>query len=210
MLRLAVLFKSVGIVPTMPMDNRTQIEESGEFSSEIVHASSQSSALAIPSRAQDLLLRMFADPYVLEKEERTSLVQQLRDCVRYQPEVADYRVLLGMALCVDLEPQAAIAELEEAVRLAPKSFIAHLKLGELWMRLRACDKADEYTHSAARLACNFAQSELARRQAATLRTMKREGAERGGFKMPGSSLVAFVRRLRPSAREESSMALDIS
>ena len=210
MLRLAFLFKSVGIVPTMPMDNREQIVESGESSSEIVHASSTSSALAIPSRAQDLLLRMFADPYVLEKEERASLVQQLRECVRYQPEVADYRVLLGMALCVDLEPQAAIAELEEAVQLAPQSFIAHLKLGELWMRLRACEKAEEHTHVAAKLACNFAQSELARRQAATLRTMKREGAERGGFRMPGSALVAFVRRLRPFSRQERSMALDIS
>ena len=210
MLRLAIVFKSVGIVPTMPMDNREQIVESGESSSEIVHASSTSSALAIPSRAQDLLLRMFADPYVLEKEERASLVQQLRECVRYQPEVADYRVLLGMALCVDLEPQAAIAELEEAVQLAPQSFIAHLKLGELWMRLRACEKAEEHTHVAAKLACNFAQSELARRQAATLRTMKREGAERGGFRMPGSALVAFVRRLRPFSRQERSMALDIS
>ena len=153
---------------------------------------------------------MFADPYVLEKDERASLVQQLRECVRYQPEVADYRVLLGMALCVDFDPQAAIAELEEAVRLAPRSFIAQLKLGELWMRLRASEKAEEHTRAAARLACNFAQSELARRQAATLRTMKREGAERGGFKMPGSGLVAFVRRLRPFARQERSMALDIS
>jgi tetratricopeptide (TPR) repeat protein len=153
---------------------------------------------------------MFADPYVLENEERASLVRHLRDCVRYQPGVADYRVLLGMALCVDCDPQAAIAELEEAVRLAPQSFIAQLKLGELWMRLRACEKAEEHTHAAARLASNFAQSELARRQAATLRTMKREGVERGGFKMPGSSLLAFVRRLRPFARQESSMALDIS
>ena len=212
MLRLAIVFNLVRIVPTMPMDNRaeTQIAVSAESAAEIVHASSSSVALAVPSRAQELLLRMFADPYVLEKEERASLVQQLRECVRYQPDVADYRVLLGMALCVDLEPQAAIAELEEAVRLAPQSFIAHLKLGELWMRLRACEKAEEHTHVAAKLACNFAQSELARRQAATLRTMKREGADRGGLKMPGSALVAFVRKLRPFARQERSMALDIS
>lgn len=195
----------------MPMDNRaeTQIVGSGESPAQIVPASS-AAALAVPSRTQDLLLRMFADPYVLEKEERASLVQQLRDCVRYQPEVAEYRVLLGMALCVDLEPQAAIAELEEAVRLAPQSFIAQLKLGELWMRLRACGKAEEHTHAAARLACNFAQSELARRQAATLRTMTREGVERGGFKMPGASLIAYLRRFRPFARQEQSMALDIS
>jgi len=179
-------------------------------SAELVRSTPESSALAIPSRAQGLLAQMFADPYVLQKEECISLVRQLRDCIKHQPDVADYRVLLGMALCVNLEPQAAIAELEKAVELAPKSFIAQLKLGELWLRLRACEKAERHTQAAARLACNFAQAELARRQAATLRTMKREGVERGGLKIPGASLLAFVRRLRPFARQERSMALDIS
>ena len=152
-----------------------------------------------------LLIRTFS-----KKRNELAWYNNFASCVRYQPEVADYRVLLGMALCVDLEPQAAIAELEEAVRMAPRSFIAHLKLGELWMRLRACEKAEEHTHVAAKLACNFAQSDPARRQAATLRTMKREGADRGGLKMPGSALVAFVRKIRPFARQERSMALDIS
>ena len=31
--------------------------------------------------AQTLLLRMFADPYLLEKDEKPSLVAQLRECV---------------------------------------------------------------------------------------------------------------------------------
>ena len=177
---------------------------------ELVHSTPQSAALAVPSRAQELLVRMFANPYVLEKDESASLVRHLRDCVKHQPDVADYRVLLGMTLCVNLEPQAAIDELEKAVELDPQSFIAQLKLGELWMRLRACEKAEEHTQAAARLACNFAQAELARRQAANLRTMKREGAERGGLKMPGARLLAFARRLRPFARQERSMALDIS
>ena len=45
------------------------------------------------------------------------------------------------------------------------------------------DKAEEHTRPAALLAQNMAQSELARRQAATIRTMKREGIERGGYKI---------------------------
>jgi tetratricopeptide (TPR) repeat protein len=194
----------------MPMEKNTQMQITpAEASAQIVPAPF-TAALAVPSGAQQLLLRMFADPYALEKEERASLVHQLRDRVRHQPEVAEYRVLLGMALCVDLEPQEAIGHLEEAVRLAPQSFIAQLKLGELWMRLRACEKAEQHTHAAARLACNFGQAELARRQAATLRTMTREGVERGGFKIPGASLIAYLRRFRPFAREEQSMALDIT
>ena len=75
------------------------------------------------------------------------------------------------------------------MRLAPNSFIAHLKLGELWMRLRAIDKAEEHTRLAALFAQSLAQSELARRQAATLRTMKREGIERGGYKSPWSFIA---------------------
>ena len=86
-----------------------------------------------------------------------------------------------MALCVDLQAQEAMEELREAVRSVPDSFIARLKFGELLMRLRVCDQAAEHTHVAARLASNDVQSELARRQAATIRTMLREGIERGGY-----------------------------
>src|SRR3979490_3579034 len=134
----------------------------------------------VPEKARGLLLRMFADPYVLEQSERAELVGQLRENVQAHPEVAELRVLLGMALCVNLEVQEAMEELREGVRLAPDSFIAQLKMGELWMRLRVCEKAKEHTHQAALLAQNMAQSELARRQAATIRTMMREGGERGG------------------------------
>lgn len=48
------------------------------------------------------------------------------------------------------------------------------------MRLRICDKAAEHTHEAARLATSPMQSDLARKQAAAIRTMMREGIERGG------------------------------
>ena len=96
--------------------------------------------------------------------------------------VAELRVLLGMALCVNLDAQAAIEELREAVRLAPDSYIAQLKLGELWMRLRVMDNAEEHTRLAAVAGAKLSpQSELARRQAATIRTMKRQGIERGGL-----------------------------
>src|SRR5260370_41597343 len=89
--------------------------------------SARISSLALASIAQEtqgLLLRMFADPYILEKDERASLVAQLQDRVTHYPEVSELRVLLGMALCVNLDAQAAIVDLRESVRLAPNSFIA--------------------------------------------------------------------------------------
>ena len=91
----------------------------------------------------------------------------------------------------------------ESVRLAPNSFIAQLKMGELWMRLRVMDKAEEHTRLAAMLAQNLAQSDLARRQAATIRTMKREGIERGGYGTPLQKLAASVRRCLDATSAQS-------
>jgi hypothetical protein len=115
-----------------------------------------------------------------------------------------------MALCVNLDAQGAIGQLEESVKLAPNSFIAQLKLGELWMRLRAMEKAEQHTRLAGLLAQSLAQSELARRQAATIRTMRREGIERGGYKSPWSFIARPLRRLWSRNRSERSVALDIS
>ena len=107
-----------------------------------------------------------------------------------------------MALCVNLDAQAAMDELGEAVSLDPQSFIAHLKMGELWMRLRVMPKAEDHTRQAAMPAQKLAQSELARRQATTIRTMMREGIERGGYRTPWFS-VARPRRLWTRNRGEA-------
>lgn len=141
--------------------------------------------------------RMFRDPRVLEPSERADLVAQLRSAVESHPESAELRVLLGMALCVDLQAQQAMEELRIAVEQAPDSFIARLKYGELLMRLRICQRAAEETHKAAQLASNAAQSEMARRQAATIRTMLREGVERGGY----TGILSRVFRLNRRSKE---------
>jgi hypothetical protein len=149
---------------------------------------------AIPVRARNQLVRMFRDPYVLEKEERVELIRELREAVALEPSIPELRVMLGMALCVNLEVQTAMEELRETALLAPGNFLARLKFGELLMRLRICSQAAEETQAAAKLARNSVQAELARRQAATIRTMQREGIERGGY---GKLLSGFgrVRRM---------------
>src|SRR5260370_32188587 len=106
-----------------------------------------------------------------------------------------------MALGVNLAVQEAIEELRESVRLAPDSFIARLKMGELWMRLRVCRKAEEHTRQAALLAQNLAQAELARRQAAAIRTMLRQGIERRGYRDP-LAVLGPLRRFLQRRRDE--------
>jgi hypothetical protein len=150
-------------------------------------------AEALPAPARAHLVRMFRDPSVLEKGERSELIQQLRDAVAMEPAIPELRVMLGMTLCVNLNVQDAMEELRETTQLAPDNFLARLKFGELLMRLRICAQAAEETQAAAKLATNPIQAELARRQAATIRTMQREGIERGGY---GKLLSGFNRVFR--------------
>jgi hypothetical protein len=112
-----------------------------------------------------------------------------------------------MALCVDLDVQSGLEELRRAVRLAPESFIARLKLGELLMRLRICSEAAEHTHAAAQLADNAWQAELARRQATAIRTMQREGVERGGYHKLKSIFVRTKNRIARPATARSATVL---
>jgi hypothetical protein len=170
-----------------------------------------SSSLAlVPQKTQGLMLRMFADPNVLDKAQRADLVTDLRECVQAHPQVSELRVLLGMALCVNFEVPDAIEELREGVRLSPGSFIAQLKMGELWMRLRVMDKAEEHTHRAALLAENRVQAEMARRQRASIRAMKHAGIERGGYKSPWTIVTRVLRRLGRRASGEAIVAADLS
>jgi hypothetical protein len=153
---------------------------------------------------------MFADSSVLGKHERADLVRDLRECVKANPQVSDLRVLFGMALCVNFEVPDAIEELREGVRLAPNSFIAQLKMGEVWMRLRVMDEAEEHTHRAALLAGNRVQAELARKQGASIRAMKHAGIERGGYKSPWTIVTRVVRRLSRRESSEAIVAVDAS
>ena len=165
-------------------------------------------ALTLPAgldpEASRLLQRMFRDPRVLEPHERVDLITFMRMAVDMAPQVSEIRVLLGMALCVDLQAQEAMEEMREAVNTDPDCFIARLKFGELLMRLRVCDQAAEQTQCAAQLASNAVQSDLARKQAATIRTMLREGVERGGY---GGLLPRFLRFIRKSKRQSSAPVL---
>src|SRR5690242_11566508 len=161
----------------------------------------------IPQEAQPLLGRMFANPNALVKDERASLVSRLRECVALHPKVSELRVLYGMALCVNLDAQEAIEQLGEAVALAPDSYIAHLKMGELWMRLRVCNKAADHTHQAELLAENVVEAELARRQAATIRQMLRDGVQRGGY--TSWFALSRIRRLWTRGRTEELTVAEI-
>ena len=68
-------------------------------------------------------------------------------------------------------------------------------------------KAENHTQRAAQLAQNIAQSDLARRQAATIRTMTREGIERGGYATKWM-LLSRLKRLWSRDRSEDLAPLE--
>jgi hypothetical protein len=188
----------------------TSVATDEHLASLIPPASAPLSLIGVPTEAQGMLMRMFADPRVLAKEEKAELVRRMRECVERNPKVSDLRVLYGMVLSVNLQAQEAMEELGEAVALTPHSFIAHLKMGELWMRLRVCTKAQDHTHQAALLAQNLAQSEMARRQATTLRVMMREGVDRNGYRTPWISLTRLKRLWKRSrSKSDALVAADV-
>jgi hypothetical protein len=193
------------------MNSEIEITRNGQ-DGDVLATSAASPALArIPVKTQGSLLRMFADPHLLDKQERAELVSGLRECVQAYPDVSELRVLYGMALCVDFKVQDAIEELREGVRLAPDSFIAQLKMGELWMRLRVIEKAEEHTRQAALLARNMMQTELARKQAATIRGYVHNGVKRDGPSYKGPwHIVTTLRKLwnRDRAEGEALAAVD--
>lgn len=177
----------------------------GLFLAEPSSSPALSSALSPSVKSQ--MVRMFRDPYVLDKGQRSELVEELTYMVATRPDLPELRVLLGMTLCVDHNPQAALEVLRTAVTMAPDSFLAQLKFGELLMRLRICDQAAEHTHQAALLAENAVQSELARRQAATIRAMRQAGVERGGY---NGILARVVARLKKRRTQSSGREISVS
>jgi len=161
---------------------------------------------ALPDEVSGLLQRMFRDPRVLKPEERSTIVAHLTSAVELEPHVPEIRVLLGMALSVDLQVQEAMEQLRESTRQAPDCYIAQLKFGELLMRLRICDQAAEHTQRAAELATNDIQADLARRQATTIRTMRREGIERSTFgRMFPAWMIPASRKSRKAAKQQNSL-----
>src|SRR5262244_3611691 len=65
------------------------------------NAANHSPLAPLGDGTRHLLLRMFADPYVLERPERSELIDGLREAVSRHPRASELRVLFGMALCVD-------------------------------------------------------------------------------------------------------------
>ena len=145
-------------------------------------------------KLRNLLQRMFRDPRVLKPARARRLDRAAAKMPSNStPHVPEIACCYGMALCVDLQAQEAHGADARSARQAPDCFIARLKFGELLMRLRICDQAAEAdTEGGASLRQTHVQSELARKQAATIRTML-------GKESSAEAIAGLLCRLTPLA-----------
>ena len=148
---------------------------------------------------------MFRDPYLLEKEERVELVQQLRVAVSLEPNVPELRVFLGHGSVRQLRRSGRATELREAARLDPTNFVVTATHIGSFYALRVCtEAAEELELPQSRL--RRRQSELARRQTATIRTHAARGCRGGGagieLKVLGQIGRLFARRNEANPRSQ--------
>ena len=120
---------------------------------------------------------------------------QLRECVAQYPKVSELARAARDGSCASIwtrrPPWKSWARPSRSRRTASSRTSRWASCG---CACACARKPKNHTRQAALLAQNMAQSELARRQAATIRTMMREGIERGGYRTPWLSL-GRLRRL---------------
>jgi tetratricopeptide (TPR) repeat protein len=147
------------------------------------------SELAAPLRLPPVPWR---DPHSVAPEELAEYIGMLeRKCIE-NPDNADLRTCLGMALAMNFDVYRSMDALEEARRIEPDNFWAQMKYSELYYRLRALERAEEETRKAVDLAGSAWELSLARRQLSEIRRLKREGTQKPAWTKPLAAPALMV------------------
>lgn len=136
------------------------------------------------------------DPQAVPKDQLLRFIAELEETCRTSAPSADLQTCLGIAHAMNLDVYRSMDALEEAVRIDGENFLARLKLGELFLRLRVLGRAEEETRYALALARNHLELDLARRQLQSLRDRKGKGLLRTRLSKPlflqASALLALL------------------
>lgn len=124
------------------------------------------------------------DPHTVSPGRLVEYIQTLERQCSEDPESANLRTCLGMAYAMNYEVYKSLDALEEARRLDGDHFIAQLKYGELFYRLRALERAEAETLEAVELAHNGWELSLARKQLQEIRRLRREGTQKPAWTKP--------------------------
>ena len=154
---------------------------------------------ALPALTNDCLPDIpWRDLQSVPPEQLMDLIVSLKEACLQNPTNVAVHTCLGMAYAMNYDVYRSMDALEQARRIDTGNFLAQLKYGELFFRLRAINRAEEETIRALELARKHWELSAARRQLSEIRRLKREGAVRGGWllslKVPavGFAILLFL------------------
>jgi hypothetical protein len=156
----------------------------------------QSLDLTIPSGLDRLPSLPWRDPHSLPPEKLARLISALRRACAKNPASATLRTCLGMAHAMNYDVYSSMEALESAVQISPQNFLAQLKYGELFFRVRALDRAELETLRALELAATPLELSAAHKQLAQIRQTSRGGHSRPpllkSLRLPAASLAVLL------------------
>jgi hypothetical protein len=111
------------------------------------------------------------DPQTVSAHDLAAYIDSLEQRCLENPKSPELWTCLGMAHAVNYDVVKSMDALETATAVEPLHFWARLKYAELHYRLRALDKAEKETLTAAELAENPFQLAMARKQLREIRAL---------------------------------------
>ena len=87
----------------------------------------------------------------------------LRQAAELAPDSHDVQLVLGIALMRSIDLSGAIAAFETAIELQPRSFFAHFRMGEAYMRVGIPSRAKEYLGEALQMSTTREQRDMVRK-----------------------------------------------
>ncbi len=139
-------------------------------------------------RDADVLLRRGMEAVEYGRIEEA--VGMLRQASEIEPDSHDVFLVLGIALIRAVEMSEAIAALETAITLDPKSFYAHFRLAEAYLRVGVPTRGKEYLDQAMQLSESVEQRKMVRELLAL-------DAKRGARRIWRPDFTKLLRRKGP-------------
>lgn len=99
----------------------------------------------------------------IEYDRIDEAVGVLRQAAGLAPNSHDVQLVLGIALMRTLDLSGAFAAFEVAITLQPRSFFAHFRMGEAYMRVGIPTRAKEYLSTALQLSAGKEQRDMVRK-----------------------------------------------
>jgi len=152
--------------------------------------------LVIPVDLDRLPSLPWRDSHSIPPEKLSGLISTLKQACTQNPQNAPLHTLLGMAHAMNYDVYPSMAALESAIRISPQDFLAQLKYGELFFRVRALNRAEQETLRALELATSPLQISIARKQLAQIRHAAHGGNSRPpltkSLRLPAAALAIVL------------------